>query len=357
MSRKLTWLHISDIHFQPKTAWQNNGVRDELLDYLKNQFERDASLRPDLVFCTGDIAFGESTASKLTEQYELASKFFDNLLAVCGKKEVPLAKERLFVVPGNHDVNRKNIPELSQSALIQRAAESKVWHPKINQLFEDMSQELKGILRRLDEYAQFVKDYLPHQHDEKGRHCYAQTVEVNGLKVGIAGFNSAWSCSGPEDDRKIWLPAAWQFANALELIKESQIRIGLIHHPVDWFNKQDHQIARNLISANFHFWLHGHSHNTWVTPINSHVIISAGAVEAQHSNEFGINLVQLNLAESRGTIYLHEHNTDESGWKPATVATHAENGQWSIDTLPGSLRSLAKPSGKLEYREHSHNFS
>ena len=30
-------------------------------------------------------------------------------------------------------------------------------------------------------------------------------------KVGIAGFNSAWSCAGLEDDRTLWLAAEWQF--------------------------------------------------------------------------------------------------------------------------------------------------
>src|SRR6185503_3051324 len=71
----LTWLHISDIHFQPKTEWRDSAARKELLSYLKSAFENDESLRPDLVFCTGDIAFGETGSSPLDDQYNQAKTF------------------------------------------------------------------------------------------------------------------------------------------------------------------------------------------------------------------------------------------------------------------------------------------
>ena len=59
MQKKLTWLHISDIHFNANTEWKDNIARDSLLTLLKDQFLNDQSLRPDFIFCTGDIAFGE----------------------------------------------------------------------------------------------------------------------------------------------------------------------------------------------------------------------------------------------------------------------------------------------------------
>lgn len=64
---------------------------------------------PDLIFCTGDIAYGETHCSPLAEQYQEAQAFFDELLKVCGQNGKTLEKNRLFVVPGNHDVNRNSI--------------------------------------------------------------------------------------------------------------------------------------------------------------------------------------------------------------------------------------------------------
>ena len=109
MGHTLTWLHLSDIHFHPNTDWHDEAARSTLLSYLKTTFARDESLSPDLIFCTGDIAFGQTSSSPLNDQFKAAMKFFDSLLEVCGRKDVPLAKDCLFVVPGNHDVNRKSI--------------------------------------------------------------------------------------------------------------------------------------------------------------------------------------------------------------------------------------------------------
>jgi len=339
---KLTWLHISDIHLHPITEWRDSIARGGLLSYLAQTFDRNDSLRPDLIFCTGDIAYGEISSSPLSDQYEQAKTFLDELLAVCGRSNIPLAKDHLFVVPGNHDVNRKRINSHAQAALTQWAKAAPDHALAINQEINDYSQEFKDAIRRLDEYAQFVREYLPHQQDAKGRHCYTNIVDINGLKVGIAGFNSAWSCAGPEDDRTVWLAAEWQFNAALKEIGHADVRIGLVHHPVDWLNEADRDIATRRISTDFHFWLHGHSHNAWVVPAQSHVIIAAGAVSAQANNEFGINLVHINLSESQGTVDLHEHRAGGASWKVATVDSHAPSGHWPFQ-LPGNLRKPVAP--------------
>lgn len=352
MCNKLTWLHISDIHFHPKTEWRDSVVRSGLLTYLTQTFDRDDSLRPDLIFCTGDIAYGETGSSPLVDQYEQAKTFLDELLVVCGRGGIPLSKDRLFVVPGNHDVNRKSKNSHAQATLTQWAKAASNYALTINQEFNDRTQEFKDAVRRLDEYAQFVREYLPHQQDAQGRHCYANIVEIDsldGLKVGIAGFNSAWSCAGPEDDRTVWLAAEWQFNAARKGIGEADVRIGLIHHPVDWLNEADRDIATRRISTDFHFWLHGHSHNAWVVPAQSHVVIAAGAVGAQSSEEFGINLVRVNFSESNGTVDLHEHRAGGTSWKAATVETHAPDGHWPFQ-LPANLRKPVTLPPQVPFR-------
>jgi predicted MPP superfamily phosphohydrolase len=347
---EITWLHISDIHFYPKTEWRDSTTRSGFLTYLKDAFDRNDSLRPDLIFCTGDIAYGETGWSSLINQYGQAQKFFDELLHVCGRGGKPLSKDRLFVVPGNHDVNRENINAHAQKTLTEWAKTPKDHASTINQDINDRTKEFKEAVQRLSEYAQFVEEYLPSQHDPNERHCYTKIVDIKGLKVGIAGFNSAWTCAGPEDDRTIWLPAEWQFNTAREGIESTDLRIGLIHHPVDWFNEVDRDIATRRISTDFHFWLHGHSHNTWVVPAQTHVIIAAGAVGAQASEEFGINLVRINISKPNGTVDLHEHRAGDTSWKRATVGTHAPDGHWPF-ALPANLRTPSRAVEDEEYFE------
>jgi hypothetical protein len=340
----LTWLHISDIHFLPKNEWRDSTARDSLVGYLKDMFHKDSSLRPDLVFCTGDIAFGETGSFLLSEQYKQAESFFDRLLAVCGQNDKPMPKERLFIVPGNHDINRKSIDDDAQATLIQKAEESNKHAEDINQRFDSRPPVFKNAIKRLDEYGQFLQDCLPHQQDENGRHCYARVVDINGLKIGIAGFNSAWSCSGPEDDRNLWLAAQWQFNAAKHELKDAALRIGLIHHPCEWLNQTDRDLAKQRISTDFHFWLHGHEHQSWVVPSQSNITIAAGAVGAQASEEFGVNLVQLDLAACAATVHLHQRKAGGTSWTIAPVEVHAPDGRWRIENLPSELRKLIPPA-------------
>ena len=358
MRNTLTWLHISDIHFCSKTEWRDSEAREALLDYLKKIFNKNESLRPDFIFCTGDIAFGEISASPLSTQYEDAITFFDSLLYICGKNSKPLSKKRLFTVPGNHDVNRKKVDQNIQYTLQNYATNSTQYVSKINQYINDCSLEFKNCLVRLEDYTTyFIKKYLPHQYDEEGRLCFGTVVDLDGLTIGIAGFNSAWSCAGPEDDRHLWLPAHWQFNYAIKKIKKAQIRLGIIHHPLDWLNESDQQFAIKRLSKNFHFWLHGHIHSAWVTPVNSHIIIAAGAMGTGLDTEFGINIVQLDLLHSKGVIYLHTYSPSEGGWKPLTISGHAENGQWDLTSLPFELdnayfiSSISGPFNTIKYMD------
>lgn len=345
MNETLTWLHISDIHFHPKTGWRDSACRNELLNHLEAIFAQNEAPWPDVIFCTGDIAFGESRASSLASQYDDAKSFFENLLLVCGRDSTPLPKDRLFVVPGNHDVNRDSIDVDAQTKMIGWAANAEKYVNIINQGIDERSKEFVDAVKRLNEYGQFVSEHLPHQFERDGSLFYGRVCEINGRKVGVAGFNSAWTCSGSEDDKNIWLGAHWQFNRAQEILKQSDIRIGLIHHPVDCLNSADRKVAQRRISSDFHFWLHGHSHNAWVNPGQGHIEIASGALGAKESDEFGFNLTSINISTKSGITRLYGKRAGSNGWTISPVESHAENGQWHYE-LPRRLHDLCTPSSQ-----------
>lgn len=367
MSKKLTWLHISDIHFHPDTQWRDAPAIDGLIDLLKNILKNDSTLCPDFVFCTGDIAYGEKDSSRLSEQYEQAKEFFNELLAACGKDNTPLQRTRLFVVPGNHDIRRDSGVSDTLALLKSWTENAEQYVDKVNQRFHDKEIQFNNCIHRLGDYAKFITDYLPHQNDSEGHHCYTTITEINGLKIGIAGFNSAWTCAGPEKERDIWLPAESQFGAAQRVLDTAEVRIGLIHHPLEWLNNADRDVAKQRISGYFDFWLHGHSHDAWIEPSENKVIIAAGAVGAESDREFGINLVQVEIPTTKGTAHLYQHKRAERGWKPASVENHAPIGIWpfnlpkrlfeSVSTAPATSTSQApakKPfdSWAQAYKKH-----
>jgi 3',5'-cyclic AMP phosphodiesterase CpdA len=91
-------LHLSDLHERgPREGetWRRRRVLGEAWERNLDVLAEDGAV--DLVCFTGDAAdWG------LAEQYEAATEFFDAALERLG-----LGRERLFVVPGNHDIARE----------------------------------------------------------------------------------------------------------------------------------------------------------------------------------------------------------------------------------------------------------
>src|SRR3954454_11573056 len=90
----LTWLHILDFHIKTGDPYDRDVVLRALVRAVE-RYRTEDSRQADLIFATGDIAHGGQAG-----EYEQASSFFDALLAAAG-----VTKERLFVIPGNHDVD------------------------------------------------------------------------------------------------------------------------------------------------------------------------------------------------------------------------------------------------------------
>lgn len=105
---KISVLHISDLHRD-----QANPIRnDVLLDSLENDrrhysAEETPALRPpDLIIVSGDIVQGVRSdapdpENRLREQYQEALDF----LAQLTDRFVAGDRNRVIVVPGNHDVS------------------------------------------------------------------------------------------------------------------------------------------------------------------------------------------------------------------------------------------------------------
>ena len=337
---ELVWLHLSDIHFRPSDEWQNATVRDALLGFLAKELEK-LCIQVDLIFCTGDIAFGELTNQPLEAQYELASSFFDQVLKVCG-----CDKTHLFLVPGNHDIDRNCVTKAIQTSwtLWGDDTYANKMAEEIPEWFAKLAPDAVDAMRRLGKWGHFIANYAPHHKlAALGHHHYAQVLNIRGRKIGIAGFNSVWTCSGSEDDRHLWLAATQQFNHMRSALKDADLKVGLIHHPSDWFNIVERDIIDERIGDEAHFWLHGHVHKTWMRPLPSHVILGAGAITAGSEAEFGFNIVKLDFENGSGVTRPYRYQKSRARWISANHITPDGREIWEFDLPKELLRLLKKP--------------
>lgn len=319
----ITWLHLSDLHYRIGSEYDSNIVLDALLqdvDHLIRTHENNLS--PDFIVVTGDIAFSSDRA-----EYEKAAKFFDDLLNIVG-----LPKSCLFVVPGNHDVDRGVISSDPVAVEVGSILNSR---NKVNK-FLDNPYSRRLVFRRLHNYAHFINEYFdPEMTFDDDNYFYVKQLTVGGKKLAILGLNSAWLCGSDQDRANGILLGERQVRLALEQAESAELRIALLHHPFNWLKEFDRRDSAALLTNHCDFILHGHLHQTGfqqlVTPDSGAMIIAAGASYENREYPNTYNFVRLNTEPGR--VILRRYSDLPPGFWASDTLTYknATDGTLTFD--------------------------
>ena len=182
--RSITWLHTSDFHLRESNAWPQETVLAAMCADIERRC--NANLQIDFILASGDLAFSGKAA-----EYGLAGTFFDQLLVVTG---VP--RERIFCIPGNHDVDRERQTMTFAGARLRLQSESDIY------AFLSRAEERETLLKRLESFRAFQESYFPAQPrtwtpDGLG---YVSAIKIDDVQIAIVGLNSAWLAEGGPDD-------------------------------------------------------------------------------------------------------------------------------------------------------------
>ncbi len=343
MAQTLTWLHLSDLHAcKPKIGWDAKRVTDTLCKDLKKMQEK-YGLRPDLIFFTGDAAFGnigDGGGKSIAEQFREAHDF---LTKIRESFEPVIEQRNLFLVPGNHDVHRDRITDFETEWLLS----DKRNLDDITRCIQNVGANWKQLLGRLDDYAYFLETYgYDHLLTGRDRLIYADAREFDGFRVGIAGFNSAWSSRGVgrEEMGRLWMAGRFQLETLNQQIPPNDFKIALLHHPSNWLFPEENPEFGDLLQRDYQFVLHGHEHRGWVRPDAStgHTVISAGACyEWSESKNNGYNFVRLDFAQGTGEVWLRQYESSGGGWVSRLIANRTDDsGCWNLTHLQPWMEKL-----------------
>jgi len=334
--RTITWLHLSDLHFRSteQHEWDADIVLRELVSDVQHCMQQ-YRLIPDLILVSGDIAF-----SGLSSEYALAQAFFDKLLAV-----TELSKERIFLVPGNHDVNRSRI---SQGAMAH--ASSLKNRQAVNDAMRD-GLDRRAFMRRFDDYRNFLNSYLDgYVVFDDEHYFYVRRLEVVGVQLEVLGLNSAWLARGGHKDRGQLALGERQIRAALEVCGSADLRIALLHHPFEWLHDFEQSCKAQLMD-DCSFILNGHLHRPGLehvqTPDARVMTIAAGACYEAREHQNSYNLVRLDLEAMQGTVFLRAWSDREGGFWTADVQAYrnAKDGRFTFpleDYLTGPYTPWAR---------------
>ncbi len=346
MSSPLTWLHLSDTHIgNTRHRWDSDRIMKGIPSDLRT-IQQNHDIRPDFVFFTGDIAFGEVSGSPLTQQYDEVLRFLDS---VKGAFSPPISCEAVFLVPGNHDVNRAAAtPDQAEwlDALIDAGSSSV---SKIADLMRSGNRQWERYMERLSEYGSFLqRGGFTHLLEDPDRLIYAIRRNVRGVEVGIAGLNSAWSACRDQEKAKLWL-GSWQISTLAQRLDGAAVSIVLSHHPINWLNEHEDPSLGRELAKRFDFHVHGHEHDEWVRVDDGHVRVAAGACYESPGRESGYNIVRVFPHERIADIHLRTYDRRGEGWIQHIIhGKTSSEGVWRVSNPrlfvgDGSARGSAGP--------------
>jgi|GEM_PF-1486292 len=246
----LRWLHISDFHFRGGDPYDRDVVLRALVCAVRTYRERGR--QPDLIFATGDIAqFGKA------QEYARASAFFDAILGAAG-----LERRQLFVVPGNHDVDRDQAIGLART-LGSREEADRYFAPALPK--PHLTQKMGAFRAWYDDYFRGIRA-LPADST-----CGpVERIDVRGRGVAVLPVNSALFCIDDHDHAQLIVGRrCLDEAIAALGAQDAALRVALIHHPLDWLSKIEHSNIKSRLANEVDVILRGHLHENEVEDVQS----------------------------------------------------------------------------------------
>ena len=241
-------IHISDFHYIPKAHSVFERVVDELVKSASQQ-------EPvDFVVFTGDLINKDASLNQFNEA---ANCLFAPLLT-----SLNLDKSRLLICPGNHDLLRN-----AEMSMVSDSLNSKTQSKDLDTFCDDPNQ-LSLSLTRFDAYRQFVESYFGDTLDIQP--LYTSAVrDINGKKIGLLSFNSAWRSVESEKDRGNLLFPIRYIHEAIGKVRKCDLVLCAMHHAVSDFKDYIEQEIENSIFEDCHILFTGHYLNARLSSVLS----------------------------------------------------------------------------------------
>lgn len=248
-------IHLSDIHFSKENNENFKLLFEEPFISDLKSFHNETPI--DFVVVSGDLIDKGGFSFNGDNAYEKFETEF--ITPIC--TAINLDKENFIFIPGNHDVNTKNIDEFYESGLQNKL----ITIERVNEFIKSNADINKQGIARMAEFHTFKRKYYS-ESENNSLSCFASAFirEKSGKKIGFAAINSAWRCSPDLPKEKLMIGTS-QIFYLDKLLKERicDFNIAVIHHPIELINEiERHEIKNALHEKDFDLLLSGHTHES-----------------------------------------------------------------------------------------------
>jgi len=283
---KIVFIHLSDIHFS-----RSSGVSIHDLDAnVRNELCLDAiTVAKDIGTVTGLLVTGDIAFSGSKEEYDHATEWLRDFCRAVG-----CPAENVWVVPGNHDVNR----------ILANRKLTRMLHQSLRKEDSDVDNELREIsfdsqlaaalLEPLTEYNTFAERFGCSISAEK----YYWERDLNlacGTVIRLRGLTSALISNADDTRGQILLGTAQVSVTRAPGV----FHVTLCHHSPDWL--RDNDAVEDHLKNKVNIQLFGHKHSQRLDEINGMVRLIAGATHPERGGREWIptyNFMELSRHDS-----------------------------------------------------------
>jgi len=279
-------LHLSDIHFQldeiSTPMDPNIHLRNELLRDAKRMCEQ-LRKAPSAIIVSGDIAFAAHD-----KEYLFALSWLESLAETCGT-----TIESIFVVPGNHDVDRHMAARPAIQAYHHdiKSARPVSLDGILRGLLTDIDAR-QGLYAPLNNYNFFAEQFFCDVSPPSRTIAKRSLILNDGSILKLMGLNSAFVSSQADKRGDLFVdPACFQ------IIREHGVEnVTVCHHPFTWLRNGD--ALKDHLDAVTRIQLFGHDHTNRVFLSRDSVCVAASAAHpdrTEHGWEPGYNLIEVEV--------------------------------------------------------------
>lgn len=293
--RKIRWLHLSDIHMNT-TEVESLRLRRKLPEYLAGLNQHF-----DYIFFTGDLKFaGAGRPCKVLSLDDISAYF----KSICNAAGVPM--ERLFIVPGNHDIDR-NFPGREEAIHRIFYRHDSEWSGYYNPMLGEIKEEdfapvygsetgFREVIEAL--YAEFPKRRELYSN-ESNPHFVVETEDINVLHVDSTIVQNGMQ------QKDLILGTGYLMA-VLEEINPEKPTILLTHYAFNYLDANERkEIAGMLLDYHIELWLAGHEHDHLVKPEQYIHSMQCGNLVFEDGAKSSILIGELDLVTGHGCVEAH----------------------------------------------------
>ena len=258
-------LHISDFHFQKGKSKEFQTRVNKMISVLIGK-------KIDFIVFSGDLVFkGENSYT------QASSVLIDTLL-----NKLQLSKDKILIVPGNHDLNRNGELQMVKDSIDQKKTSGEI------EDFCSNPDQLKASISRFEDFNIFLKEFYKGVNGVEIHPLYTRiNINIGDKKLTAIGLNSAWRCIESEKDRGNLIYPSYLAEEAFFKVKESDIVICAMHHHLRDFKEYIENELVDVIYPNCNIIFTGHYHRerASVESYNDGGLIHAISAAIQNRND------------------------------------------------------------------------